>query len=191
MRPMLELAFRRRSESATALVELISEADQEGDGTSECIFDSYAALYQGLAALERQLRELRAADHDQEIEYRLIGEGSRCLGDLLTSAEKSAAEDPAMSLVVCWGVDDVLHALAPLLKRHRGATDAVVARRAARAHAIARPDTAVALVRRARRGRRTARRRPRSGASAKASWNELAPVGPLVPPVQHGRASDQ
>lgn len=82
---------------------------EEEAGTS--VFDGYAALYQGLAGFEAELRTLGEMGRDDEIKYRLVGEGARCLGDLLTNAERAGEEDPAMSLVVCWGVEGLLDSL--------------------------------------------------------------------------------
>jgi hypothetical protein len=110
-------------------IEPTVEPGEQPDHTdaADSIFDSYAALYQGLAAFERQLRELPADSHP-EIEYRLTAEGPRCLGDLLTSAEKTAAEEPTMALVVCWGVEDLIRALAQPLAPYRDSLDAILAR---------------------------------------------------------------
>jgi hypothetical protein len=97
----------------------------EEEAASSSVLDGYAALYQGLAAFEAQLRTLGEEGRDREIEYRLVGEGARCLGDLLTRAERGAVADPAMSLVVCWGVEDVLDSLTADLGGHPSEVDRV------------------------------------------------------------------
>lgn len=106
----------------------LSETSIAQDTVAPSLFDGYAALYQGLAAFEAQLWGLVDKARDNEIRYRLVGEGARCLGDLLSSAQRAAEDDPVMSLVVCWGVDDLLSSLitdadGPWLKGHRSAIE--------------------------------------------------------------------
>lgn len=92
------------------------------------LFDSYAALYQAMANFREELTGLLDAGRTREVRHRLIGESSRCLGDLLTQAEKGAEQDPAMSLVVCWAIEEVLTALHGRLRHHRKAVEFLTAR---------------------------------------------------------------
>jgi hypothetical protein len=62
------------------------------------------------------------------VAYRLTGEGARCLGDVLTTAERGAAQDEALALVVCWGVEQCLLSLRPVLDDYRVPAASVGAR---------------------------------------------------------------
>jgi len=83
------------------------------------IFDTQAALFQALATLGRELAKLSEEGKDREIRYRLLGKGSRCLGDLLDASERTSEDDPTSALVVLWGVEDLLKTCKPELKGHR------------------------------------------------------------------------
>ena len=82
------------------------------------IFDTQAALFQALAAFGRMLAKLSEEGNDREIRYRLLGKGSRCLGDLLDASERTSEENPVSALVVLWGVEDLLSTCKPELKGH-------------------------------------------------------------------------
>ena len=75
-------------------------------------------VYQAMAAFRAEVAGFVAAGRVREVEHRLVGESARCLGDLVTQAERGADGDPVMSMVVCWAVEEVLAALKPQLKGH-------------------------------------------------------------------------
>lgn len=75
-------------------------------------FDTFAALFQAMDSFRREVLELVAADRQREVHYRLVGQGARCLGDVLTTAQAVVDEDAATALVVCWAVEDLIGVFA-------------------------------------------------------------------------------
>ena len=110
---------QRRPEDPDDVDDLGAPVDDH-DG-SRTIFDGFAALYQGLEGAGRELTRLAEEGRASEVEYRLRGEGSRCLGNLLTTAERGSEKDPTLPLVVCWAVEDLMLTLRHDLAAHQSA----------------------------------------------------------------------
>jgi len=85
-----------------------TELNPETEVAAPSVYENQAALFQALALMRRDLHALAEDGYDGEVRYRLVGHGSRCVGDLLDLAGTLAATSAADALVVTWAVQDLL-----------------------------------------------------------------------------------
>lgn len=96
--------------------DLVDDENREGRSP----YELQAALFQAMAAFERELRRLSGDGAEREIHLRLVGGGSRSVNDLLDRARSTAPTSAADALLVTWVLGTLLTTCSGFLpKRHR------------------------------------------------------------------------